>query len=146
MHSRTQARYPALAHSDVTPEQIAVHFPTLSFSYVGETCRRYAGNIKKILHILDIAASRTTLQLTPSAHARGAACRPQGGDSLHWADTFLADYPEGNAVEGAHGATSSAIARMMQRIGAARLRLLGADPSRYCAHVDPEMEMFANNS
>jgi hypothetical protein len=110
---------------------------------------RYAGNVKKITHMLAIAASRSTPQLTPSGHAKGALCRPQGGDSTNWAETLLADFPmdqESDGPKSAEAARHPVAAYVQGRIGKTRFRLLGGDPDRFWAHVDSDMEMFANNS
>ncbi len=137
--------------ADATPEHIAALYPTLSPSYVQQTCLRYAGNMKKIAHMLAIAASRSTPQLTPSGHAKGALCRPQGGDSTNWADTMLADFPmddyEGKSQNDATEAAMHPMAMYVQdRIGKTRFSLLGGNPERFWAHVDSDMTMFANNS
>lgn len=135
--------------TDAAPESLAALYPTLSPSYVQQTCLRYAGNARKIMHMLAIAASRTTPQLTPSGHAKGALCRPQGGDSSNWADTLLADFPmdqQGDGPTASEAAMHPMAVYVQRQIGATRFHLLGKDPGRYWAHVDSDMEMFANNS
>lgn len=138
---------PKLASSpaaEPTAEELQQQYPHATVRQIEWLNRRFYGNTRKVMNMLELGATRPSVLLMPHQHV--ATDRPQGGPSS--VEAFFGDVQEAGdpsaMTNGRPRRRSHAVESIRQRLGS-RLALLGDTDRLFVFAGDPEMEL-SNNS